>query len=161
MRTVLLLLALGLVQPAAAGDKPKKPDPMIEKGRYLTQIAGCGDCHTPGYVMTGEIDESVWLTGDGLGFAGEWGTTYPVNLRLRLAEMDEDTWVDFARSMRPRPPMPWFNVAAMTETDLRAIYRYVRYLGPAGDPAPDFLPPGKVAEGPVLQFPVEPAGPPE
>lgn len=156
MRTLLLLLVAVVLQVASANDKLETTDPAIEKGRYLTQIAACGDCHTPGYMLTGEIDESVWLTGDKLGFAGEWGTTYAANLRLRLAEMNEDSWVKYAQTMRPRPPMPWFNLAAMTEEDLRAIYRYVRFLGPAGEQAPDYLPPGKVADGPVLQFPLPP-----
>lgn len=148
---VCLLLAASFAPPTLADD-----DPLIDQGRYLTRIAGCGDCHTPGYILSGVVDEAVWLTGDTLGFRGEWGTTYPTNLRLRLTAMDEAGWVAYARQMRPRPPMPWFNVAAMTDEDLRAIYRYVRHLGPAGDPAPDFVPPDKTPAGPVLQFPMPP-----
>ncbi len=157
MRNALFLVLMSFAFPlTSAGDEADK-DPLIAKGRYLTQVAGCGDCHTPEYVLTGNVDESIWLTGDTLGFRGEWGTTYPANLRLRLADMDESTWVAYARSMRPRPPMPWFNVAAMTDEDLRAIYRYVRYLGPAGNKAPEFVPPDREPEGPVLLFPMPPS----
>ncbi len=62
-----------------------------------------------------------------------------------MASMSESQWLQHARSMQPRPPMPWFN--------LRAIYRYVRAVGPAGKPAPAYLPPGQPVSAPVVQFP--------
>ena len=32
--------------------QPEKSDrKMIERGRYLTKIGGCNDCHTPGYLL--------------------------------------------------------------------------------------------------------------
>ena len=51
--------------------------------------------------------------------------------------------------------MPWFTLHDMTETDLRAFYRYVRSLGPAGNPAPAYVPPAAH----VQQEPVAPAEP--
>jgi hypothetical protein len=60
------------------------------------------------------------------------------------------------RTLNTRPPMPWFNVQAMSTGDLRAMYRYVRSLGPAGKPAPDYLPPDKAPTGPVVRFPAPP-----
>ena len=44
----------------------------------------------------------------------------------------------------------------MTASDLRAMYRYLRYLGPAGKPAPAYVPPGQKAAGPVVTFPAPP-----
>ena len=35
-----------------------------------------------------------------------------------------------------------FNLRAMSDGDLRAVYRHVRHLGPAGVPAPAYVPPG-------------------
>ena len=52
--------------------------------------------------------------------------------------------------------MPWFNVRAMSSGDLRAMYRYVRSLGPAGKPAPAYLPPDKTPPEPVVRFPAPP-----
>jgi hypothetical protein len=49
--------------------------------------------------------------------------------------------------------MPWFNVRDMTTRDLRALYRYVRHLGPAGKPAPAYVPPDKTPPPPFVQFP--------
>lgn len=49
--------------------------------------------------------------------------------------------------------MPWFNVRDMSERDLRSLYRYVRSLGPAGKPAPAYVPPDREPPGPVIAFP--------
>ena len=52
--------------------------------------------------------------------------------------------------------MPWFSVRALTDSDLRALYRYVRTLQPLGTPAPAFLPPGEEPSGPSVLFPAPP-----
>ncbi|MGE0358768.1 MAG: cytochrome C [Burkholderiales bacterium] len=148
-------------QAEAAPDAKSSPAPdakSVERGRYLARIAGCNDCHTPGYAENGgKVDEKLWLTGDRLGWQGPWGTTYPSNLRLVLAKYSENQWVQVAKSAQYRPPMPWFALHDMTEADLRAFYRFVRWLGPAGEPAPAYVAPGQAAAGPVVAFPSPPA----
>jgi hypothetical protein len=52
--------------------------------------------------------------------------------------------------------MPWFALRDMSEADLRAFHRFVRSLGPAGEPAPAYVPPGQAANGPVVTFPAPP-----
>jgi mono/diheme cytochrome c family protein len=149
------MLALLVALPAFAQEK--KTDPQVNRGRYLIKIGGCNDCHTPGYGPTGgKVPEEQWLTGDALGFQGPWGTTYPTNLRLYFKDMTEAEWLKKGRTLTTRPPMPWFNVQAMSTSDLRAMYRYVKSLGPAGKPAPDYLPPDKAPTGPVVRFPAPP-----
>ena len=149
------MLALLVALPAFAQEK--KTDPQVNRGRYLIKIGGCNDCHTPGYGPTGgKVPEEQWLTGDVLGFQGPWGTTYPTNLRLYFKDMTEAEWLKKGRTLNTRPPMPWFNVQAMSTSDLRAMYRYVKSLGPAGKPAPDYLPPDKAPTGPVVRFPAPP-----
>ena len=126
----------------------------IERGRYLVRIAGCNDCHTPGYPESGgTVPEKEWLTGNPVGFRGPWGTTYPANLRLIMARLNETDWVRLAHTTQLRPPMPWFALRDMSEADLRDIHRFIRYLGPAGSPAPQFVGPGETPAGPVIQFP--------
>lgn len=148
MSRLLWCLLLAASLPAAAEDA------AVKRGRYLIGIAGCNDCHTPGYAMQGgKVPESLWLTGDALGWRGPWGTTYPPNLRLSIPAMTEDEWVKKAATLTTRPPMPWFNLHHMSERDLRAIYRYVRHLGPAGKPAPAYVPPERTPAGPYVQFP--------
>lgn len=128
----------------------------IERGRYLVKTTGCNDCHTPGYAeKAGHVDESRWLTGDRLGWQGPWGTTYPPNLRLLVQNISAEEWLQIAR--RPtRPPMPWFALRDMTDEDLLAIYTFARSLGPAGKPAPPFLPPGQEPSTPVVKVPPPP-----
>ena len=50
--------------------------------------------------------------------------------------------------------MAWSRLREISESDLRAIYRYIRWLGPAGSPAPTALPPGVVPPEPFIYFPV-------
>jgi len=137
---------------AQAGD-----DPLVARGRYLVTIAGCNDCHTPGYHFSGEAPESTWLTGDVVGFHGPWGTTYAPNLRLTVQNLTEEQWMAFARAPK-RPMMPWWALRDMTDEDLVAIYRYIRHRGPAGKPAPAALPPGVEPPEPVLRAPMPPPG---
>ena len=150
MRRALLGFLLLSSLPALA----QKTDPGVARGRYVVGIAGCNDCHTPNYApLGGKVPESEWLTGDALGWRGPWGTTYAPNLRLYMPGLTEDQWVKKAKTLSTRPPMPWFNLHHMSEADLRAIYRYVRHLGPAGKPAPDYVPPDKTPAPPYVQFP--------
>jgi mono/diheme cytochrome c family protein len=165
-RATLLMCALALPLTTAAAqpqdNEPKaangKVDPShIQRGRYLVKVAGCNDCHTPGYAMTGgKIPEAQWLVGDKLGWRGPWGTTYPANLRLYMRDMSEAKWIRTARTIESRPPMPWFALRDMTDQDLKAIYHYVKALGPAGDPAPVYVAPGKEPQTPYVQFPAPP-----
>ena len=120
---VATLILAGAATLAGAAE-PAAERTMIDRGRYIARIAGCNDCHTPNYATTGgAVPEQQWLTGDRLGWRGPWGTTYPSNLRLALSRLSEDEWVHNARTLSYRPPMPWFALRDMDETDLRAFYR--------------------------------------
>lgn len=130
---------------------------QVERGRYLLKIAGCNDCHTPGYLLAeGKVPENLWLTGETLGWRGPWGTTYGSNLRLFLSALTEDQWVRTAQALKSRPPMPWFTLNIMHEEDLRAIYQFIRFLGPGGEPAPDYVPPDQEPKTPYALFPTPP-----
>ena len=94
-----------------------------------------------------------------VGFRGPWGTTYPSNLRLYFSRYTENQWVANARVLHTRPPMPWFNVQAMTEADLRALYRFVRTLpGDLGQKKPDYVPPDGKVTTPAITFVPQPPG---
>jgi mono/diheme cytochrome c family protein len=146
-----LLLASVAVSAPASADKVAEWK-GVERGRYLVVAGGCNDCHTPGYPQSaGKIPAAQWLTGSPVGFQGPWGTSYPVNLRLYVQNLTEAQWV--ARVREPmRPPMPWFNLRDMSDTDLIAMYRFVRSLGPAGEPAPAAVGPGVVVNTPYIEF---------
>jgi mono/diheme cytochrome c family protein len=158
MRTLALLLTLILASPFATANETSSPTP-VERGRYLVSISGCNDCHTAGYASSGaKTPETEWLKGDTMGYSGPWGTTYPSNLRLRLADMDLLTWKTFARSAVLRPPMPYWALNRMTDDDLEAIWAFTRSLGKAGAAAPTALPPGVDAPLPAftLHLPLAP-----
>ena len=154
MKTLIITAAVALALPAYA---QKADDPQVKRGRYLVQVGGCNDCHTPAYPEKGgKVPEAQWLTGDALGWQGPWGTTYATNLRLYMQDLTEEQWVKKAKALNARPPMPWFNVRAMTCGDLRAMHRYIRSLSPVGKPAPAYLPPEKTPPEPVVRFPAPP-----
>ncbi|APV49173.1 hypothetical protein BWI17_05455 [Betaproteobacteria bacterium GR16-43] len=151
-------LAIALVAAAFAG-MAHSAEPKIDaaRGKYVIEIAGCNDCHTPNFAPSGgKTPESEWLTGDALGWQGPWGTTYASNLRLYMQDKSEAQWVKAARNLQARPPMPWFNVVRMSDADLKSIYRYVKSLPVKGSPAPAYVPPGIEASGPVVTFPAPP-----
>ena len=130
----------------------------VDRGRYLVRITGCNDCHTPGYLASeGKTPEELWLTGNAFGWRGPWGTTYATNLRIVVQDLSEDEWLSFAKNLTARPPMPWFNLNQMTDEDLRAIYQYIRQLGPGGEPAPAYVPPDKEPNPPYALFPSPPS----
>ena len=151
---IFTLFSTGLTVPAGA--ETEHAD-ILERGKYLVKLGGCNDCHTPGYMTSaGNVPEDLWLTGDVLGWKGPWGTTYATNLRLSLTEFSEEQWVLYARQLQTRPPMPWFTLNQVKDEDLRAIYQYIRHLGPAGDAAPAYLPPGQEPPPPFAKFPAPP-----
>jgi mono/diheme cytochrome c family protein len=152
--TVAIVFLVGSA--AVAQHKAPKLSAEAARGKYLVQIAGCNDCHTPGYTSSaGKVDEKLWLTGDQLGYRGPWGTTYASNLRLTVKDMSADQFVKYVRS-EFRPPMPWFNLRDMADRDVKAIHAYLKHLGPAGQPAPQYVPADKTPGGPFVQFPAAP-----
>ena len=150
--TLSLLFSLIAFAGTASAAEPAPDQQVLERGRYLAITSGCNDCHTPGYMQTdGNVPEPLWFTGNSVGFQGPWGTSYPVNLRLHVQSLTEAQWIERAR--RPmRPPMPWFNLRDMQDADLVAIYRYLRALGPAGEPAPFAAAPGVLVATPYIDF---------
>jgi mono/diheme cytochrome c family protein len=151
----------GTVNPQAAAGSTAPPD-LVVRGEYLIRITGCNDCHTPGYAEAqGNIDKAQWLTGSPLGYKGPWGTTYAANLRLKLADMDEAQWLDYSATLKTRPIMPDFTVRMMAVDDRRAIYHFIKSLGPGGQPAPAYVPPDQQAQPPYFELvlPEPPATP--
>jgi mono/diheme cytochrome c family protein len=146
MKSLIVVAAIALPVLATASE------PTVDRGRFLITFGGCNDCHTAGYMeKEGAVPESEWLMGAPTGFQGPWGTTYGANLRLRVSALTEEQWLAVARARR-LPPMPWFTLAKFGDDDLRAIYRYISSLGPAGQPAPAFVAPGDTVTTPFIVF---------
>lgn len=154
IRGLMQLLALPVVLASlTAGAADYRTDrEVLERGRYLVGVGACHDCHTPDFnEAAGKVPQSQWLIGSSVGFQGPWGTSYPVNLRLYVRGLSEAQWL--ARVRQPmRPPMPWFNLRDMRDEDLVAMYRYMRSLEPAGQPAPAAAAPGQKVNTPYFDF---------
>jgi mono/diheme cytochrome c family protein len=139
---------------------PASPGPAVQAatmeqaGEYLTIVGSCNDCHTQGWSESGgKIPPADRFAGLNLGFRGSWGTSYGKNLRTITQRQTEDHWVETLRTADGgdgKPPMPWWNTAMMSDRDLRAMYRYIKSLGPKPNGVPRGLPPGKEPTGPFI-----------
>lgn len=85
-------------------------------------------------------------------FVGPWGISYATNLTP-----DRETGIgawsekDFIQTMRTGrhlgvgrpvlPPMPWQSVGALPDTDLRALFAYLKAQPPVKNKVPEYLPP--------------------
>ncbi|HLB97860.1 MAG TPA: c-type cytochrome, partial [Acetobacteraceae bacterium] len=132
----------------------------VAVGEYLVAIGGCNDCHTEGWNKApGAIPPAQRLAGVAIGWHGPWGTSYAINLRLLMQRLSVEQWLGYVETMQPKPPMPWFNMRAMSETDLKAMYAYIRSLGPAGVATPADLPPGQKPTTPYIEALPQPPKP--
>ncbi len=148
-----LVIGAGVAQAAEVSAK---------RGEQVSVFAGCHDCHTAGYLESGgKIDPARALAGTDLGWQGPWGTTYAANLRLIAKDKgSEDAFLDYAKNFQARPPMPFFNVHAMDDSDIRSLYQYIVSLGEPGNPVPEYVPPGQEPKTPyiVIAPPTMPKG---
>ena len=143
---VMALAVAGLPAAAMAAGEVS-----VDRGRQVSIVGGCHDCHTAGYNESGgQIDPAKALRGVVLGWNGPWGTTYAMNLRLTAKDKSEDQFVQYAKTFKTRPPMPFYNVHAMDESDLRSLYQYIKSLGDPGAQVPDALPPGETPKTPYV-----------
>jgi mono/diheme cytochrome c family protein len=126
------LASLLLPAPANAGS------PAVERGKYLVNLAGCNDCHTPGYFL-GKPDMTRYLGGSDVGFElPGLGVFHGPNLTP-----DKGTglggWTDaqivaaLQTGKRPdgrelAPIMPWHAFAKLTRQDVDAIVAFLRSI---------------------------------
>ena len=121
-------------------------DPAVERGKYLVNIAGCNDRHTPGYFL-GKPDMARFLGGSEVGFEiPGLGVFHGPNLTP-----DKETglggWTDaqvltaLQKGTRPdgrmlAPIMPWHAFANLTPGDAQAIVALLRSLPPVKNKVP-------------------------
>ncbi|HEV2898272.1 MAG TPA: hypothetical protein VGX71_10660 [Pseudaminobacter sp.] len=123
----------------------------VERGRLVSIIGSCHDCHTDGYrEAEGALDPTKALRGKAIGWRGPWGTTYANNLRWSVQDLSEDGYVTYIKTLRTLPPMPWYNVRVMPESDIRSFYRYVKSLGDPGAFLPRTAGPGEEPRTPFV-----------
>ncbi|MCB0730715.1 MAG: cytochrome C [Ignavibacteriae bacterium] len=140
---------------------PNKPEPTdkssltnnIEYGKYLVNIGGCEDCHTPseggtpdenmrfagGFEIpmeTGGICKAANITPDNETGIGSW-TKEKFIQRFKFYQNNDSLIV---KSGGFNSEMPWTVYANMTEEDLGSIYEYLRTVKPIKNRIQKFIP---------------------
>jgi mono/diheme cytochrome c family protein len=122
---------------AASPPTQLTPAGSAEYGSYLANtVANCHGCHTLRSKLTGAFIGPPFSGGAAMNEAG--GVYTPPNLTpIAGGVVGMTTEQQFIDRFRGRAraasgsPMPWAAFARMTDTDLAAIYRYLRTLPPA------------------------------
>jgi mono/diheme cytochrome c family protein len=129
---------------SAAGEQDSAD--QIERGRYLVNLGGCNDCHTPGYFL-GKPDSSRRLAGSDVGFEiPDTGIFVGSNLTpdrdTGLGNWTRDDIITAVQTgVRPdgrilAPIMPWRALAGLTRSDAGAIADYLISLPPISQKVP-------------------------
>lgn len=117
--------------------------------------------HPEGMQMPTPKLEMPWMAAGAAtmtAWAGPWGTSYTMNLTpdsvTGIGSWTEDIFIKTLRTgkhwgtSRPiMPPMPWQNLAKMTDDDLKAMFAYLHSIPPIKNKVPDYQPPAGSAMG--------------
>ena len=152
---VAALMVAAPLMPANAADPA-----AVARGKYLVAIAGCNDCHTPGYFL-GKPDMARFLAGSEVGFEiPGLGVFHGPNLTPDKATglgnwTDAEIVVAIQKGQRPdgrmlAPIMPWHAFAKLTKEDAAAIASFLKSLKPVENKVPGPLGPGEKPTFPVL-----------
>jgi len=118
----------------------------VERGKYLTSIIPCTDCHTPGTFL-GKPDMKRYLGGSEVGFeVPGLGVFYGPNLtpddETGLGKWTKEQIVTaMTKGVRPdgrilAPPMPVDSFKNLTHRDALAIAAYLKSLPPIKNKVP-------------------------
>lgn len=93
-------------------------------------------------------------------WAGPWGVSFAMNLtpdkETGLGEWTEEAFIQALRTGKHQgqpdgrnilPPMPWQGFAQMTDSDLKAVWAYLRSLPPVHNQVPTPIPPAGAPMG--------------
>lgn len=127
-------------------------DHQVARGKYLTDVIGCGDCHTPGYFL-GKPDQMRYLAGSDVGFAiPKLGVFVPPNLtpdpETGLGQWSTEQIVAAITTGKGpdgrvlAPAMPWRAFAQLSPSDARAVASYLKSLLPIRHAVPGLFGPG-------------------
>jgi mono/diheme cytochrome c family protein len=122
-------------------------DSSIEYGKYLaTSVSNCRGCHTNRNLMTGAFVGPDYAGGfrmdsniDPKNFKCVSPNITPDSTTGRLMKWSEDIFIKRFRmgKLIQHSPMPWGPFSRMSDTELKAIYRYLQTVTPVkNDPGP-------------------------
>lgn len=164
----------GAAEPTAKAGNAQQ----IARGKYLVDIMGCHDCHTPMKMgpkgpewdmtraLSGHPEEMVmppapgptgpWVASIGAtftAFASPAGTVFTRNLtpdkETGLGDWTVEEFIATMKTGRERgkgrpvmPPMPVQNLAALTDSDIRALFAYLQSIPAIKNRTPQPIEPG-------------------
>jgi mono/diheme cytochrome c family protein len=136
---------------AALSPAPASSD-TVAYGKYLTNVAGCGECHTPITKGNGPPQKIKGMEyAGGFEFPVSWGLVRSPNItpdtETGIGKWTREQFIGKFKSyagedkkkIEMKPPytkayhqslMPWTMYAGMTESDLASMYAYLRTLQP-------------------------------
>ncbi|MER8378777.1 MULTISPECIES: cytochrome c [unclassified Mesorhizobium] len=137
-------------------------DTQIARGEYLATIAGCSDCHTPGYFF-GKPDMSRFLGGSDVGFEipglgvfvarnitpdketgiGSW-TPEQIVTAIQTGERPDGRML--------APIMPWRDFAHLTADDAMAIAAFLQSVKPVSHQVPGPFKPGETVSAFMMRI---------
>ena len=137
-------------QKASLGEIPSQSD-TLKYGAYVINAAGCVECHTQvdkgaiihgmefaggrPFAMSGNVVRSANITTDKSTGIGNWTEAAFV---ARFKAYGDISKVAKLAKGENQTIMPWYDYAGMTETDLRAIYTYLRTVKPISNKVEKF-----------------------
>ncbi len=138
------LMVKGVPQPVTQPVPAADPSNKLKYGEYLVTIGSCVECHTQ--MVRGRLDKDKLYAG---GREFRFGNKRVVSANITpdaetgMGKLSEDQWVEkfyqYKDYVKNGPPkvgaegftlMPWLSMAQMEESDLRAIYAYLKTVKP-------------------------------
>jgi len=140
MRHDAVRLVLGATVALAIAVSAYAADPQLDRGKYLVEISGCNDCHTPGYFL-GRPNAARYLGGSDVGFGipgrGVFvGPNLTPDMKTGLGAWTVPQIVTaITTGVRPdgrtlAPIMPWQSFSHLTKSDAVAIALFLKRLPP-------------------------------
>jgi len=141
----LNILVHTMPQKAALGIMPSPAD-TIKYGAYMANASGCKECHSQDnngkliaglefaggheYTVNGHAVHSANITPDKATGIGNWSEAAFVERFKSFADPTKATNVSASGF---QTIMPWYGYSGMSETDLKAIYAYLRTIKPVSN----------------------------
>jgi mono/diheme cytochrome c family protein len=168
MRIFAYVAVAGAAAVAAVAALPPKShaETPVERGAYLVVVAGCNDCHTPGFFF-GKPDKDKFLGGSDVGFEIPGLGVFNGRNITPDKETGIGAWTDeqiaaaITTGKRPdgRQLAPIMNYPAfvhMTKDDVAAVVAYLRSIPPVNNKVPGPFKPGEKVS--IFTFSILPPG---
>ena len=146
-----------LVTVMGCGDchAPKKMTPQGPAPDMDRYLSGYNSTEPLGSYDKNLAKTGQWVVfnGQNTAFIGPWGVSFAANLTPDATGIGNWSFGQFDKAMRQGkfkgldnsrpllPPMPWPNYTNMTDTDMKAVFAYLKSLKPVNNVVPSNIPP--------------------